>query len=64
MKAIKSEQFIVDHRGKTVGVVLDLERYRQMVEDYNDLRIVAERRKNPKLGYEELRGKIRRRGRV
>jgi len=38
------EQYITDTKGRKTGVILPLKRYQQLMQDINDLAVVAERR--------------------
>ena len=62
MKALRKENLLVDERGKTVGVVLDLQHYRDMLEDLHDLQKIARRKTNSKVSYSELLERLNKRG--
>lgn len=62
MKRLNGEKFIVDPRGKKVGVVLDLGRYQQLLEDFRDLTVIAMRKRNPKLTPLQLIARLKKRG--
>lgn len=64
MKALKKEQFIVNPKGQKTGVVLDLESYRQLMEDFHDLRVIAERKSNPKLSAAQFLTRLKKNGRI
>jgi len=49
MKPRPKEKYLIDEKGHTQAVVIDIERYREMVEDIADLRVVADRKDNQKL---------------
>ncbi|MFA4875390.1 MAG: hypothetical protein WC956_08760 [bacterium] len=49
MKVSMGQQFITDSKGKRRAVVIDVESYEKMLEDLDDLRVIAERRENPKV---------------
>ena len=57
-------QAVVDHKGKKTAVLLPIEKYEQMVEDLEDLRVIAERKKEPTLSYKQLVAKLKRHGLV
>ncbi len=52
------EQYIVNHEGKRVGVILSFERYQQMMEDLHDLAVVAERRGEESISLEEMKRRL------
>ena len=49
MKPGSKERFLVDDKGHKQDVVIDVESYREMMEDIADLRGIAERKNNPKV---------------
>ncbi len=53
------EKFIIDSKGKKSGVVLSLRRYRKLMEDVHDLAVVAERRSEPTISFEEMRRRLK-----
>lgn len=63
-KSFGKAQYIVDPEGKKTAVVLDLESYRQMVEDLRDLKTIAQRKRNPKLSASELTARLKKHGRL
>lgn len=62
MRAV--EKFIVDSNGRKTGVVLSLKRYRKLLEDVHDLAVVAERRSEPTISFEEVKRRLKRDGRL
>ena len=63
-KVSHKTQYIVDPDGKKTGVVLDLAIYRQLLEDLQDLKTIAERRKNRKLSAGEFISRLKKNGRI
>ena len=55
-------KFIFDSTAKKSGVVLSLRRYRKLVEDLHDLAVVAERRSEPTISFEEMRRRLKKNG--
>lgn len=47
-------QYISDDTGKKTGVVLPIEEFREILEDLENLAIMAERREEPTISHEEL----------
>lgn len=41
------KQYIVDEKGRKTAVVLPIQEYEQLLEDLEDLAIIAERRNEP-----------------
>ena len=55
-------QVVVDHKGKKTAILLPIEKYERMLEDLEDLRIIAERKKEATLSYKQLVDKLKRHG--
>ncbi len=49
----------MDEKGEHTAVILPLEEYEQLLEDLHDLAVVAERRDEPTVSFEELKKKLR-----
>jgi hypothetical protein len=49
-------------RGKKAGVILSRRRYERLMEDLHDLAVVAERRDEPSISYDEMKRRLRKRG--
>ena len=47
------EQYVIDTKGKKVSVILSLERYERLLEDLHDLAVVAERRDEQPISFDE-----------
>ena len=58
-KSVQQEQYVIDHKGKKVGVILSLKRYQQIMEDLHDLAVVAERRGERAVSLEEMKRRLR-----
>lgn len=52
-------QFIVDESGKRTAVVLPVEDYEELMEDIHDLAIIAERKNEPTISFEELKKRLK-----
>ncbi len=55
-------KYIVNEEGKKVGVILSIEEYEELLEDLHDLAVVAERRDEETISFEELVEKLRKNG--
>ncbi|NLB01283.1 MAG: type II toxin-antitoxin system Phd/YefM family antitoxin [Methanomicrobiales archaeon] len=53
------EQYVVDEHGNRVAVILPLREYEQLQEDLHDLAVVAERREEPTIGFDDLKKRYR-----
>ena len=56
--ALKEVQYITDVKGKKTGVLLSLKQYQKMLEDLNDLVVIAERRNEPNVTLEEMKKRL------
>ncbi len=52
-------RYIVDEKGNRTEVVLLLEEYEEILEDLHDLAVIAERRDEPTMSFEELKKKLK-----
>lgn len=48
-------QYMVDENGEKVAIILPIEEYEKMKEDLHDLAIVAERRNEKTISFEEIK---------
>lgn len=53
------EQYVVDPKGKKLSVILSLERYERLMEDLHDLAVVAERRDEKTISFEEMKRRLK-----
>ena len=58
MKPILHPHYITDEAGKKMSVVLSIDEYESLLEDIEDLAIVAERRDEPTISHEDLEAKL------
>ena len=49
------EQYIVDSGGKKTAVILPIEQYEKLMADLHDLSVIAERRKEELIGFDEVK---------
>ncbi len=55
-------QYIVDANGDKSAVVLPIEQFYQLLEDLEDLALLAERRDEPTVSHEQLVAELKQRG--
>lgn len=53
------EQYIINEKGQKTAAILPIEEYEELMEDLHDLAIVAERRNEPTIAFEELKERLR-----
>lgn len=61
MRTIKPE-YITDPDGKRKAVILSIEEYEELLEDLEDLAVLAERREEPTISHEDLVADLKRNG--
>lgn len=52
------EQYIVDEKGQKTAVILPVEEYDELLEDIHDLAVIAERRNEPTVSFEEVKARL------
>jgi len=62
MAGIPDEQYLVDAKGNKKGVLLSIERYEQLTEDLHDLAVVAERRMEEPISFDEMKRRLKQDG--
>ena len=55
---MRKTQYLVDDSGQKTAVVLPLEEYEELLEDINDLAVIAERKDEPATGFDELKKRL------
>ncbi len=53
------KKFIVDEKGNKTAVVLSVEEYEDLMEDIHDLAIIAERREEPVVSFDDLKKRLK-----
>ncbi len=61
MPTIKPD-YITDADGRRKAVILPIEEYEELLEDIEDLAILAERREEPTISHEDLLAELKRNG--
>ena len=62
MAILKGDRFITDDKGRKKAVILDIELYQELLEDLEDLRLLAERRDEATSSLEEVEERLKARG--
>ena len=57
------KRFVVTEEGRKTGVLLSLKEYRELLEDLQDLAIIAERKEEPSLPFEVVKERLERKWR-
>lgn len=55
--------FVVTEQGRKTGVLLSMEEYQELLEDLQDLAIIAERKDEPSLPFEVVKKRLERKWR-
>lgn len=56
------ERYVCDSKGRKKAVVLDMKSYNQLMEDMEDLRLIAERKSEPTVSLAEAEKRLKARG--
>jgi len=56
------EKYIIDEKGHKTAVVLDIELYNNLLEDLEDMKIIAERKKEPSMSLKEAENRLKKNG--
>ena len=62
MTTLKKERFITDDKGRKRAVILDIKLYREILEDLEDLRLLAERKGEPTSSLQEVEERLKAHG--
>ena len=57
-------QYLTDASGAKVAAVIPIDEYEELMEDLNDLAVVAERRDEPRVSLEEIKRRFKKDGRL
>ena len=52
------KKYIVNEEGQKTEIVLPLDEYEELLEDLHDLAVIAERKDEPTISFEELKKKL------
>lgn len=52
-------QFIVDESGIKKAIILPMEDYEELLEDIHDLAVIAERKDEPTVSFEDLKKRLK-----
>ena len=52
-------QYLTDERGQKTAVVIPVEEYEELLEDLHDLAVIAERRGEPTMSFDELKKRLK-----
>ncbi len=62
MTTLRKERYITDDKGRKKAVIVDIRRYREMLEDLEDLRLLAERKDEAASSLQEVEERLKARG--
>ncbi len=55
-------QFIINEKGQKTAAILPIKEHEELLEDLHDLAVVAERRDEPTITFDELKERLRKDG--
>ena len=59
MTTIRKERFVTDSKGRKKAVILDIRLYQEMLEDLEDLRLLAERKDEATSSLDEVEARLK-----
>jgi hypothetical protein len=59
---LRKESFITDSKGRKKAVILDIRLYQEILEDLEDLSLLAERRNEETISLQEVEERLKARG--
>ena len=62
MTTLNKERFVTDDKGRKKAVIIDIKRYREMLEDLEDLRLLAERKDEATSSLQEVEERLKAHG--
>ncbi len=51
-------KYIVDENGEKTEIILPINEYEELIEDLHDLAVIAERKDEPTISFDELKRKL------
>jgi PHD/YefM family antitoxin component YafN of YafNO toxin-antitoxin module len=64
MPTATAPQYVVDDRGHKKAVILNIDKYEEMVEDLESLALIADAKKGPATPWETVKKRLKERGRI
>jgi hypothetical protein len=61
---MKGVQYVIDGKGEPQAVLIDLKKHRQMWEDFQDMLISQQRRKEPRESLEAVMARLKKAGKL
>jgi len=60
----KSEEYIIDKKGRKKSVILDIDEYEELLEDIESLALIADTKDEPKISFEKIKKRLKANGRL
>jgi PHD/YefM family antitoxin component YafN of YafNO toxin-antitoxin module len=57
--AVIHERYITDQKGNKNAVILPIEEYNELIEDIHDLAVVAERKNDDTMSFNEIKKRLK-----
>lgn len=55
---VSQQQFVVDSAGNKMAVIVPLKEYERLLDDLHDLSVIAERREEETVSFEEVKERL------
>ena len=53
------EQYITDQKGNKNAIILPIEEYNELIEDIHDLAVIAERKNQETISFDEIKKRLK-----
>jgi PHD/YefM family antitoxin component YafN of YafNO toxin-antitoxin module len=57
--ATMHEQYITDQKGNKNAIILPIEEYNELIEDIHDLAVIAERKNQETISFDEIKKRLK-----
>jgi len=57
--ATMHEQYITDQKGNKNAIILPIEEYNELIEDIHDLAVIAERKNEESISFDEIKRRLK-----
>jgi hypothetical protein len=54
-----TEKYIIDGKGQKSAVILPIEEYNELLEDIHDLSVIAERKEDDTISFDEMKKRMK-----
>jgi hypothetical protein len=55
----ENQRFIINDKGKKTSIILPIDTYEELIEDIHDLAMIAERKDESSINFDDLKAKLK-----